>query len=212
MEITWSGLSCFKLAERGFASVITDPFDHRQAGYATVPLNADIVTISQDAPAHNCVNLVAGAPYIVRGPGEYEVGGVFITGIQTGGQKGSDHIHNTLYVFDYDALTIAHLGTLSRPPTQAEVEAIGTVHIALVPVGGGASLNAARMAEVIGMIEPKIVIPMHFATSKNQLPLDPLSKFLKEMGITEMKTQPSLRVTKGTMPEETQVIVLEEPQ
>lgn len=210
MEITWYGLSCFKLAERGFASVVTDPYDHRNTGYAPLNTSADIVTISSDSPEHNCLDAVQGSPYVVRGPGEYEVGGVFITGIHTGGAKGSDGALNTLYVLDFDPLTIAHLGDLSHVPTQAEVEAIGTVHIALVPIWSGSSLNPARAAEVISLLEPKIVIPMNFAAPNSKPSLDSLSKFLKEMGVSEAKTQATLKINSASLPEETQVIVLEE--
>lgn len=201
MEITWYGLSCFKLAERGMATVVTDPYDHREIGFGPIELAADIVTISHDAPGHNHLETVPGTPYVVTGPGEYEVGGVFITGIQAGGQ-------NTLYVFDFDSLTVAHLGDLSHVPTQSETEAIGTVNVALVPIGN-ARMTAARAAEVISLLEPSIVIPMQYAAPGSDQPLDSLSKFLKEMGLSEVKTQASLKVTKSSLPEETQVIVLD---
>jgi L-ascorbate metabolism protein UlaG (beta-lactamase superfamily) len=209
MEITWYGLSCFKLVERNSATVITDPYDARQTGYSQMKQTADIVTISHESPGHNCLEAVAGKPYVINGPGEYEVGGVFITGIQTGGQKGADDFRNTLYVFDYNSLTVAHLGDLNRVPTQAEVEALGQVNILLVPVGGGKSLTAARAAEVVSLLEPNIVIPMHYATPECLISLDGLSKFLKEMGINESEKQPSLKVSDITAQEETKVVVLE---
>lgn len=210
MEITWYGLSCFRMVERGFASVVTDPYDHRQTGYAPLQLTADIVSISHPAPGHSYLDAVKGAPYVVRGPGEYEVGDVFITGIQTGGQKGHEDAQNTLYVFDFNSLTVAHLGDVNRIPTQSEVEAMGTVNIALVPVGSGSSLNAARAAEMIGLLEPNIIIPMHYATPKCKIPLDPLSKFLKEMGLSEAVPQPTMKITRQALPEETTVIILED--
>lgn len=207
MEITWYGLSCFSLVERGFGSVVTDPYDHRETGLNPLKLSANIVTVSHDAPGHSYLEGISGTPRVIKGPGEYEVGGVFITGIQTGGQKGSEHSYNTLYVFDFDDLTVAHLGDLSRAPTQPEVEAIGSVNIALVPVGG--SLIAARAAEVINLLDPNIVIPMHYPTGPGAS-LDALHKFLKEMGVSEVRTQPSLKLQKTGLPEETQVIVLED--
>ena len=210
MEITWYGLSCFRLVERGLATVITDPYDQRESSYAPLNQSANIVTISNDAPARFDLEAIKGAPYVIRGPGEYEVGGVFVTGIQTGGQHGSAHGRNTLFVFDFETLTVAHLGQLGSVPTQAEIEAMGAVNVALVPVGGGASLNSARAAEVISMIEPNIVIPMLYASPKSSLPLDSLSKFLKEMGISEINTQSALKLSRTNLPEETQVIVLDE--
>jgi L-ascorbate metabolism protein UlaG (beta-lactamase superfamily) len=174
---------------------------------------ASIITVSHDAPGRKVLEEIAslqGSPYVVHGPGEYEVGGVFITGIQTGGQKGSESLRNTLYVFDFDALTVAHLGNIDKPPTQAEVEAMGTINVAMVPVGSSGGLNAARAAEVVGMLEPNFVIPMHYAAEDGKIPLDALAKFLKEMGLSETRTQASLKVAKNSLPEETQVIVLEE--
>jgi L-ascorbate metabolism protein UlaG (beta-lactamase superfamily) len=210
MEITWYGHSCFRLTERGLATVVTDPYDHETAGYFPLKLRADIVTVSHNAPGHNCVSVVKGYAHLLTGPGEYEIGGVFITGVQTNGQgkRGADEPRNTLYVFDYDGVTVAHLGDLRRVPSQTEVEALGTVHVALVPVGGGGGLNAAKAAEVVSLLEPGFVIPMHFATPDSALKLAPLNKYLKEMGLGEVEPQPSLKVTRSTVPDETRVVVL----
>ena len=146
MEITWYGHSCFRLSERGLATVVTDPFDYQTAGYAPLKLKADIITVSHEAPGHSHVTAVKGVSHVLRTPGEYEIGGVFITGVQTNGhgKRTSDEVRNTLYVFDYEGVTVAHLGDLRRVPSQTEVEALGTVHVALVPVGGGGGLNAAK--------------------------------------------------------------------
>jgi L-ascorbate metabolism protein UlaG (beta-lactamase superfamily) len=213
MEITWYGHSCFRLTERGMATVVVDPFDSKSIGYSPLKLKADIVTVSHDAPGHSFVEAVKGTSHVITGPGEFEIGGVFITGVQTdgagSGKKAKDQVRNTLYVFDYEGLTVAHLGDLKQVPTQAEVEALGTVHVALVPVGGGGGLNAAKAAEVISLIEPNIVVPMHYSTPEAKIPLDSLNKFLKEMGLGKQDAQPSLKVTRGGMPEETHVAVLD---
>lgn len=209
MEITWYGLSCFRLTERGLATIVTDPYDHRSIGYEPLKLKADIVTISHDAPGHNFEAGVKGKSHILTGPGEYEIGGVFITGVQTNGSKrASDEPRNTLYVFDFDGLTVAHLGDLRRVPSQTEVEALGNVQIALVPVGGGGGLPASKAVEVVSMLEPGIVIPMHFNIPGSTIKLGPVSKFLKEMGVSSVETQPSLKITSGGIPDETHVILL----
>jgi L-ascorbate metabolism protein UlaG (beta-lactamase superfamily) len=205
MEITWYGHSCFRLAERGYATIATDPFDS-SLGYEVPRIKADIVTVSHEAPGHNHVNAVKGAREI-RGPGEYEIGSVFITGISTSRFEGaakkrkddSQNHRNTLYLFDYNGVTVCHLGDLSGVPTQTQIESLGTVGIALVPVGGGGGLNAAQAAEVISLIEPSIVIPMHYRTGVSTVKLDPLSKFLKEMGLGNLKPQDGLKVTKSQL-------------
>jgi L-ascorbate metabolism protein UlaG (beta-lactamase superfamily) len=210
MEITWYGHSCFRLTERGAASVVTDPFDNDSIGYEALKLKADIVTISHDASGHNNIKAVKGTSHILTGPGEYEIGGVFITAIQTNGRgKKNDELRNTLYVFDYDGIKIAHLGDLKRVPSQTEVEALGAVNVALVPVGGGGGLNAAKAAEVISLLEPNIVVPMHYATPVSKLKLDSLDKFLKEMGLGKSEAEDSLKVTRTGLPQETHVAVLD---
>ena len=210
MEITWYGLSCFRLTERSLATVVTDPFDSQAVGYESLKLKADIVTVSHNAPGHNYTNGVKGYSRLITGPGEFEIGGVFITGIQTNGYSKHEvnETRNTLYVFDYEGVTVAHLGDLSRVPSQTEIEALGTVHVALVPVGGGSGLNAAKAAEVISLLEPGFVIPMHYGTPASSLKLAPLNKFLKEMGLGEVEAQPSLKVTRSMIPEETRVVAL----
>ena len=209
MEITWYGLSCFRLTERGLATVVTDPYDHKVVGFSPLKLRGDIVTISHAAPGHNFESVVKPKERVIEGPGEYEIGGVFITAVQTNGKKrASDELRNTLYVFDYNGLTVAHLGDLSRVPSQAQVEALGNVNVALVPVGGGRSLNAAKAAEVVSLIEPGIVIPMHYSMPQGKLELDPLDKFIKEMGLGEVEPQPSLKITPSAVPTETRVEVL----
>ncbi|MEW6030244.1 MAG: MBL fold metallo-hydrolase [Chloroflexota bacterium] len=212
MEITWYGHSCFRLTERNFAAVVTDPFDSKTIGYEPLKLKADIVTVSHDAAGHNNTDAVKGASHVIDGPGEFEIGGVFITGVQTDGaakKKSAEPTRNTLYVFDYDGITVAHLGDLKQVPSQAEVEALGTVNVALVPVGGGGGLNAAKAAEVISLLEPNIVVPMHYSTPDAKVSLDSLNKFLKEMGLGKTAPQPSLKVTRSGLPDETHVIVLD---
>lgn len=212
MEITWYGHSCFRLTERNYATVVTDPYDHKKVGYDALKLKAEIVTVSHDAPGHNNTDVVKGTTHALTGAGEFEIGGVFITAVQTGGGKKKDKIRNTLYVFDYDGITVAHLGDLQEVPTQSEVEALGTVNVLLIPVGGGSSLNAAKASEVVSLIEPNIVIPMHYSTSDSKISLDSLNKFLKEMGLGKTDAQPSLKITRSALPDETKVVVLEYQQ
>ena len=212
MEITWYGLSCFRLNERGMAAVVTDPYDPEVVGLDPGKLRADVVTMSCENPAHNYRRAVPGSAFEITGPGEYEIGGVFITGVLINGskKKSADGVRNTVYVINYDGLNIAHLGELNSVPSQTEVEGLGEVHVALVPIGGNTSLNAAKAAEVISLLEPSIVIPMHYGMTGVNLQLDSLSKFLKEMGLTEVETEESIKITSvNSLSEETRVMVLD---
>ena len=212
MEITWYGNSCFRITERNFATVVTDPFDAGLAGYNPLKLKADIVTVSSNDLAHNNVSTIKPQPFLIEGRGEYDRGNVFITGIQTTPLKpAKDELRNTIYVFDYGQITVLHLGQINIVPSQTMIEELGNINIALVPVGGGGGLNASKAAEVISMLEPNIVIPMHYETPHSKLALDPLSKFLKEMGLTELETMESFKIppSGGFSEEGTQVIALD---
>jgi len=215
MEITWYGHSCFRLTERSMATVVTDPYDSKQVGYEPLKVKGDVITISHNTPGHNFTSAVKGNTHIIDGPGEFEIGGVFITGIQTNGhtRKTDGELRNTMYLFDYNGINVLHLGDVNRVPNQTEVEAIGPVHVALVPVGAGGSLTAILATEVISLLEPNIVIPMHYATphsAATPLQLEPLSRFLKEMGLGNVETIPSLKVPSiSSLPDETRVVVLE---
>jgi L-ascorbate metabolism protein UlaG (beta-lactamase superfamily) len=211
MEIFWYGHSCFRLTERSLATVVVDPFDSTVVGYFPLKLKADIVAVSHDAPGHNFTAATKGVSHTLIGPGEYEIGGVFITAVQTDGhgKKNIDQPRNTLYVFDYDGLTVAHLGDLQQVPTQAEIEALGTVNVLLIPVGGGSGLNAAKAAEIISLLEPNIIIPMHYKTKDVKIPLDSLDKFMKEMGLQPTEAVPSLKISKSGLPSESKVVILD---
>jgi L-ascorbate metabolism protein UlaG (beta-lactamase superfamily) len=214
MEITWYGHSCFRITERAEATVVCDPYDHELVGYSPLRLKADIVTMSHDSPGHNFLKAVKPSPYIIRGAGEYEVGGVFITGLRTDRRtkNENDQAPNTLYLIDYNGINIVHLGKMQQVPTQTQVESLGPVHIVLVPVGGNSSLNAAKASEVISLLEPSIVIPMQYETPDSKIKMDPIGKFLKEMGLSSVETLPTLKVTSlAALPEETQVVVLDYP-
>lgn len=205
MELTWYGLSCFRLAERKHATVVTDPYNGK-LGLPGLKLKADVITISHDAPGHNYAAAVSGAQHNLDGPGEYEIGNVFITGIVT--QVTGHANNNVIFLFDYDGLKIAHLGDLDKVPSQTEIETLEEVNVLLLPVGGGNSLNAAQAAELVSMLEPNIVIPMHYHLPGLNLGLEDIDRFLKEIGVTEPTQEDSLKISLTNLPEETETVIL----
>jgi L-ascorbate metabolism protein UlaG (beta-lactamase superfamily) len=210
LDITWYGHSCFRISERGQIAVITDPYSD-QIGLPPLKLKGDIVTISHDRPGHNNSDAVKGANYVLNGPGEYEIGGVFITGIAMHFVNEQVVHHNIAYLIQYGSLTVLHLGDLMHVPEQSTIEAIesmGAVNVALVPVGGGHSLRAPLAAEVIALFEPNYIIPMHYALPGLAVELDPVDKFLKEMGVSKVQEEDILKVSSGSLPEQPQVVVL----
>jgi L-ascorbate metabolism protein UlaG (beta-lactamase superfamily) len=211
MEITWLGHSCFRLRGKD-ATVLMDPCG-KETGYSMNRPTADIVTISHEHAGHNNVSGVAGSPRVVQGPGEFEIAGVLIMGIPTyhDGEKGEKLGKNTAYVLELDDVRVCHLGDIGHVPTPEQVEELSGVDILLAPVGGGTTINAAAAVETISLLAPKLVIPMHYKTPAAKDDLEPLDRFLKEMGAktANEERQPKLSVTKSTLPEETKVMVLE---
>jgi L-ascorbate metabolism protein UlaG (beta-lactamase superfamily) len=212
VEITWLGHSCFRLRDRA-ATVVTDPYG-KDLGLNLVRVRADIVTVSHDAEDHNCVKGVKGDFQVLAGPGEYEVSSVFVTGLELRGDRKKKEAtsppRNTVFLFEFEDLTICHLGDLNIVPTQAQVEeALGEVDVLLIPVGGGESLNASQASEVVSLLEPHIVIPMHYHVPDSTATLDPVSKFLKEMGLDKVAPQEVLKVSRSGLPDETQIVLLE---
>lgn len=212
MEITWYGHACFRLSERGVV-VVTDPFGD-SVGYNRPRTRADVVTISHDHPGHCSRTGFRGGPRFFDGPGEYEVRDVFITGITTfhDGRRGAVRGRNSVFLFEFEGITVCHLGDLGHIPDQSQVEALSDVDILLVPVGGLHTIDSAQAAEVISLIEPRLVVPMHYKTAKEKARLQSIDKFLKEMGQAATAPLPELKVTRSGLPEETQVVVLDYPQ
>jgi L-ascorbate metabolism protein UlaG (beta-lactamase superfamily) len=212
MEIDWFGHACFRLRGRE-GTVIVDPYG-KDIGLSFARPRGDIVTISHAHPGHSFAAGVKGDPKIIDGPGEYEIKNIFVTGVPTAHDKkgGKERGVNTVYVFDIDGLTICHLGDLGHVPTQPQIEALGNVNVLLVPVGGVSTIHAGEAAEIVSMLEPQIVIPMHFAHADLKFKLDSPLKFFKEMGIKAPNAVASLKVTKDNLPSETQVVVLEAKQ
>lgn len=209
MEIVWYGHSCFRITERGRATIVTDPFGEN-LGYEVPKLKADVVTLSHDAPGHNNVDAVRGCEHVIAGPGEYEIGGVFIIGVPTFNKEAENPRLNVIYVLDFEGLSVAHLGDLDHVPGQSMIESLGSIDVALVPVGDGSALGSSQAAEVVSLLEPSIVVPMHFQTEALRgMELDPVDRFLKEMGINAIEAEPVLKVSAGSLPEQTQVILLD---
>lgn len=208
MDITWYGHSCFRISERGQSAVITDPYaDH--LGLPMLKLKGEVVTVSRRHPEHDNVEAVKGYNYVITAPGEYEVSGVFVDGLAL--HYADEHLtrENVAYLIRYGDLSVLHLGALAHVPDQSMIESLGQVNVVLVPVGGGdSSLRAAAAAEVIALIEPSYIVPMHYAQPNLNLELDPVEKFLKEMGVSKVQEEDILKVSASALPEQPQVVVL----
>jgi L-ascorbate metabolism protein UlaG (beta-lactamase superfamily) len=209
MELTWYGLGCFRITERGMSTIITDPYNEK-SGFSSPKVKGEVVTICHKGSdiSRYTTDHISGLKHTIDGPGEFELGGVFIHGIASP-RKTIQEKRNVIFVFNFSGLTIAHLGELNKVPSQTQIDALGSVNILLLPVGGHDVLSASQASEVVSMIEPSIVIPMMYQEDGLKYEYEPLDKFVREMGITEVAYEPSLKMTKSSLPEELQVVFLE---
>jgi len=212
MTIRYLGHSSFLIkAKEGV--VVIDPFDPGMVGFPFPKVSANIVLVTHEHPDHNNAAAVGGDPFVINGPGEYEVSGIKVWGLPTFHDKnrGAERGKNTVYLFEAEGLTLCHLGDVGHLLMEETAGEIGNPDILFVPTGGVYTIDHEEAAKVVAQLEPKIVVPMHFKVPGMKKDFDGLSEvsaFLEEMGATEVGVQKELKVTTGTLPEEMKVVVL----
>jgi len=213
MQISYFGHSSFKIKTKT-AVLVTDPYSLK-VGFKMPKVEAEIVTVSHDHFDHNFVKAVKGRPFIINGPGEYEIKEVGVHGLATyhDTKEGKERGNNTVYLITAEDLTICHLGDLGHQLSAKMVEEMGEIDVLLIPVGGQFTIGPKRAVEVITQVEPRIVIPMHYRTKRHQAEgfskLLPIEAFLKQIGV-EYKKEEKLVVSKSGLEEEMEVVVLKE--
>jgi L-ascorbate metabolism protein UlaG (beta-lactamase superfamily) len=210
MDIYFYGQAMFKLKGKT-ATVFVDPYKEEFTGLKLPKdLSASVAISTHDHDDHNNLDQITEAVLKITGPGEYEVGGVSITGVSTyhDKEKGAQRGRNTVYNISVDGLNIVHLGDLGHTLSESEIEEIGATDILLVPVGSVYTIDAKTASDVVSQLEPKIVIPMHYLLPGLKFELEPVENFLKEMGFDSVEAQPKLSITKDKLPDELQVVVL----
>ncbi|MDD5147700.1 MAG: MBL fold metallo-hydrolase [Candidatus Daviesbacteria bacterium] len=215
MDIYWYGQACFKLKGKN-ATVVIDPYDPDFTGLKLPrDLQADTVLTTHEHKDHNFISAVTAlqgsAPMVFSKPGEYEVLGVVITGINSfhDRSEGSEKGLNTIFHLLFDGLDIVHLGDLGQARlTEEQVAAIGQTDIVFIPVGGIYTINAKEASDIVSQLEPKIIIPIHYKLEGLKFELEGIEGFLKEMGTEGVIPQPKLSITKDRLPEKPQVVVL----
>jgi L-ascorbate metabolism protein UlaG (beta-lactamase superfamily) len=215
MQIIWHGQSCFQIissqGKNNHVNIVIDPYSE-DIGLKVPKLEADILLVSHGHHDHNNVKAVGGNPFLVSGPGEYEIKEVFIQGIPAfhDSSSGKERGVNTIYTIEAEELRICHLGDLGQKElTPEQIDKIGQVDILMIPVGGVYTISAKEAVKIMSQIEPNIIIPMHYQLPKLKLKLDGLDKFLKTMGIKKLDSLPKLSIKKkDVLPEEAKIIVL----
>jgi len=209
MDMTWLGHACFRMRGRE-GVVLTDPPDPK-SGHAIPRTEAGLVTMSHEHAGHASLRSVAGEPVVLRGPGEYEVHDMLVTGIGCfhDDEKGAARGQNTVFAIRLDDLVICHLGDLGHALSAVDLEKLGDVDIALVPISGpDVNLSAARAAEIVHQLEPKVVVPMSFDPDDTKKDT-PYLRLLHELGVKELEFVSKLSVARSTLPENLQVVALD---
>ena len=208
MEIVWLGHSSLRLKSKG-VTLITDPYAD-SVGFSMGRPRADIVTISNAHPHHSHCEAIEGDPRVLRGPGEYEIADYYITGTGTRyGENQEERQINTVFTIRVEGLTLCHLGDLNQKLSPGQAEELNQTDVLFVPAGGTCTIGVANVAQLVTLIGPRIVIPLHYGIEGVVVELEPLDRFLAEMGVTEVDPQPRLNVTSSSLPRELQVTVLQ---
>lgn len=188
MEITYFGNSCFRI--KGRKAIVLVGADSNTSS----KLTADIVCILKDAGfKEKGVNpILRDEAIILNEPGEYEVSGVGILGVDLKNKEKE----NIGFIFEIEGLRIAHLGSLSQVLTEKQVQLINGIDVLLLPVGGGEVISPDDALKLIGSIEPDVVVPMNYKSSKNILKLEnSLDEFLKTAGVETVETLDKLSLS-----------------
>jgi len=177
VKIRWRGHASFLIEAEG-KQIVTDPFN-AELGYLLTPLEADLVTVSHEHWDHNAVETIGGHPQVIRGTGTVTAGGIDFKGIATfhDRHQGRERGPNTVFKISAEGLNLVHLGDLGHMLSTEQVQAIGAVDVLLLPVGGRYTIDAAEAVQVVKLLQPQIVIPMHFATAHLSFTLAPLEEF-----------------------------------
>ena len=179
MIITYHGVDYFKVSF-GDTTIAVNPIS-KDSKLKSTRFGSDITLVSLNSPEHNGVEVNSRGekePFLIKGPGEYEVSGIFIKGFLSKSQYGGSQSLNTIYTVSLEGMNLCFLGALSDTQLSDEAkEAIEEVDILFVPIGGDGVLDASTAHKLAVQFEPKLIIPSHFGDVGDS---GALKKFLKE--------------------------------
>jgi L-ascorbate metabolism protein UlaG (beta-lactamase superfamily) len=209
MVITWYGQACFKI-QSGDLVIAIDPFA-KEIGLTPPRFRADLALVTHSHYDHSNTASLAGDPFVVSGPGEYEVKGAVIRGIQTVHDRvlGKERGLNTAYRLEVEGIALVHMGDFGEERAREEtLELLGDVDVLFVPVGGTYTIDAQDAARVTKQIEPAFVVPMHYKLPGVKADLAGVEPFLKEMGSAKAEPAEKLVLKKKDIPEESRITVV----
>jgi L-ascorbate metabolism protein UlaG (beta-lactamase superfamily) len=207
--IQYFGHNFFQITTRHGTQIVTDPL--APGRYPTSHLTPHVVTVGREHPNHNYVQLAQGNPIILRGLVDYgvewnqvstQVREVFIYNVPIYQNGVAGALKGAAFVFDLGTLCIAHLGDLSHPLTPEQLQQIGHVDVALIPIEGTYTMGPETAREVLQQLNPKLAIPMHY---RDNLAL--VEAFVRGLATRRLDSD-TLLVSKSALPSSTEIIVL----
>jgi len=184
MRIRWHGHSCFEFSN-GEVTIIVDPHDGRSLGIKPPTASADVVLMTHDHYDHNASRVIKGEHQDFKGfLGETVVkGGIKICGLPSfhDYSNGSERGLNSIYYFSIDGISICHCGDLGCIPSEEVLEKIRGVDFLFLPVGEVYTMELSDVKRFIELVNPRIVVPMHYLVGGLSFRLSPLDLFLDMM-------------------------------
>lgn len=215
MNIKFLGHAAFLITTADGTKIVTDPYEPHGFGGAIAhgPLTepADLVVVSHDHADHNYVKMVPGDPAVVQGPGEQTHRGITFRALAAhhDTSRGAERGENIARVIEADGIAVCHLGDLGHALGPEDVTALGSIDVLLVPVGGTFTIDAKGATAVVNRLRPSIAIPMHYRTPKVSLGIAPVDEFLTGKPRVRRVDASEIEVTKDTLPEPTEIVVLQ---
>jgi len=193
MVITYEGVEFVKITH-GDTTIACNPIS-KESKFKGSNFGADVAIISLNHPDMNGADAVTRKekePFVVSGPGEYEVDGFFIRGFASKSTYGGVERINTIYTFELDSIRVGFLGALGDTDLSGEVkELMGSVDVLFVPIGGEGVLDASEAYKLAVKREPSIIIPIHFGQVGDKTAL---KQFLEEGSSEDVKPVEKLTI------------------
>lgn len=177
MVVSYFGGQCFKLV-RGDTTIAFDPLS-KKADWPAAKFGADVVFNSMYHPNFNGFEQMSHSnrvPFVIHGPGEYEVGEVTARGFGVQTTYDKKDCFNTIYQIQFDGMNIVFLGAINSPEIDSKIlGAFSDIDILFLPIGGGDVLEVPQASKLAVKLEARMIIPMHYDKTS-------LAAFLKEEG------------------------------
>lgn len=210
MKVKYLGHSCFQITGNNGITIVTDPFDNT-VGYKALDVSADIVTMSHNHFDHNYSEGIKGDFKALNKVGIFYVKDVNITGIASyhDNVKGVKRGSNVIYTYEIDGIKLCHLGDLGYIPDTKQLEEIGGVDVLFIPVGGYYTIDANDAVEIVNLLKPSIVFPMHYKTPVVDFPIESVDAFLKKVGGGEKLSLSEIEINRDDLHGQKRVCVLQ---